>query len=183
MLFHFIEVARAAETAAPQESVTQLLGLDWKLFIAQLVNFGIVLFVLTKYVFGPLSKNLEARRQRIQTSLESAKVIEAEAEALETKRQQTLGKARAEAAEILNKAKHDAEQVKAEVLTATKVEQERLLAQSKTQIAQETNEAVRAARGQLADIVVGASEKLLRQKIDKNRDEKLIKEMLEQLSE
>ena len=42
------------------------LGLNWKLFMAQLLNFGIVLFVLWKWVFRPVAGALETRRQRVE---------------------------------------------------------------------------------------------------------------------
>lgn len=61
------------------------LGIDWKLLLAQGVNFLILLVVLTKFVYRPLMKMVEERRKRIEFGIKAgekgAKIInEAEEE-------------------------------------------------------------------------------------------------------
>ena len=51
-------------------------GLNWPFFIAQLLNFLIVLFVLKKFAFGPIQALLEQRRQRIIAGEDKLKEIE-----------------------------------------------------------------------------------------------------------
>ena len=48
------------------------LGIDWKLFLSQAVNFFILLGVLTFFVYKPLMKVLKERTQKIKTGLEKA---------------------------------------------------------------------------------------------------------------
>ena len=68
--------------------------IDWKLLIAQLVNFGIVLWVLYKFAIKPLSKTMDARTEEIEKSLEDAKKIEASLAQTETERQDKLDAAK-----------------------------------------------------------------------------------------
>src|SRR5262245_53133970 len=71
--------AETSQEAGKEESeggVLGMLGINWKLFIAQLINFGIVLFVLWKWVFKPVSSGLEARTTRIEKSLQDATQLE-----------------------------------------------------------------------------------------------------------
>jgi F-type H+-transporting ATPase subunit b len=49
------------------------LGIDWKLLIAQAVNFFLLLVILKMFIYGPLSKMLHERRRRIEEGLEKAK--------------------------------------------------------------------------------------------------------------
>jgi F-type H+-transporting ATPase subunit b len=49
------------------------LGIDWRLLISQAVNFLILLTVLRLFVYGPLMKVLEERRNRIALGIEKAK--------------------------------------------------------------------------------------------------------------
>jgi F-type H+-transporting ATPase subunit b len=49
------------------------LGIDWKLLIAQAVNFVLLFIILKMFVYGPLSKMLHERRQKIEEGLEKAK--------------------------------------------------------------------------------------------------------------
>ena len=54
------------------------LGIDLKILIAQLVNFLLLYFLLSKFAFGPLGKILEERRKRIEESEKRAQEIEQE---------------------------------------------------------------------------------------------------------
>ena len=52
------------------------LGIDWKLLLAQGVNFVILLVVLTKFVYKPLMKMVEARRQKIELGIRGGEMAE-----------------------------------------------------------------------------------------------------------
>ena len=42
------------------------LGIDWRLLIAQLINFSVLLFVLYKFLYHPILNILEKRRKQIE---------------------------------------------------------------------------------------------------------------------
>ncbi|MBU4369492.1 ATP synthase F0 subunit B, partial [Patescibacteria group bacterium] len=48
------------------------LGFDWRMALANLVNFLIIFFVLKKYAFKPIKEKLEEREKKIKTGLEDA---------------------------------------------------------------------------------------------------------------
>ena len=48
------------------DSIIETFHLDWKLFLAQVVNFTIVVFVLWRFAFKPLAKNLAERTRTIE---------------------------------------------------------------------------------------------------------------------
>ena len=52
------------------------------LMIWTLVSFGITFFVLRRYIFGPVQKAIDARRERIRQALEEADNARAEARRL-----------------------------------------------------------------------------------------------------
>jgi F-type H+-transporting ATPase subunit b len=53
------------------ELLTQL-GINWKLFLSQAVNFFILLTVLTVFVYKPLIKIIKERNEKIKNGLEKA---------------------------------------------------------------------------------------------------------------
>ncbi|MBT7553014.1 ATP synthase F0 subunit B, partial [bacterium] len=53
--------------------ILELFGVDWRLMIAQLVNFVIVLLVLWKFAIKPLMKTMESRNAEISKGLDDAK--------------------------------------------------------------------------------------------------------------
>jgi F-type H+-transporting ATPase subunit b len=68
-------------------------GVTLPKFIAQLVLFGIVYFVLSRYAFGPILKILEERRKRIEESLLNAEKIKKQLAQAELRYQEVLRKA------------------------------------------------------------------------------------------
>lgn len=180
--FHFINIAHAAEAAnevaAPSGGVLGLLGINFKLFIAQLVNFAIVLFILWKWVFTPITKQLQSRTASIEKSLKDAETTEKEKQEFNTWKKQEMAKARTEASGIVSAAAGEAESVKAQILAAAKAEQEKILETTKSQLKIEQEKAVAAVKTEVAGLVVSATEKILKQKLDPKKDKELIDEAL-----
>ncbi len=173
-----IPIAHAQETAAPSGGIVETLGINWKLFIAQLVNFGIILFILWKWVFGPVAKRLEERSNKIEKSLNDADRIEKEKREFEAWRQEELNKARKQAAEFITAAQTDAQKAREEVVKKTKDDQEKLIAQAKERIESDKQKALQDAKSELANLITNATEKILRKKLDAKADQELVKESL-----
>lgn len=170
-------------TAEPteDESIVGMFGLNWKLFLGQLINFGIVLFVLWKWVWKPVTSNMEARTQRIKDSLKNADQIEKDKSEFAAWRTEEMSQARQEASEIISTAKQQAETVKTEILDKAKAEQQNMLERNQQELAQQKTKMLQEAQGELAGLVVAASEKLLRSKLDSKTDQKLINQALKDL--
>lgn len=186
----FIEIAYASEVVS--EAVAEVaseptggplgtLGINLKLFIAQLVNFAIVLFVLWKWAWKPILKVLDERAKRVERSIEDAKRIEEEMKALDKKRNELLREAEQGAQAIIAEAGRVATAQRAAEMEKTKSEVSKLLARGKIELVQEKEQMVRAARAELSELVVAAAEKVLVEKLDAKRDEELVKKVLEQV--
>lgn len=110
------------------------LGVDWKILIAQLVNFLMVYFLLNRFAFRPLVKLLEERRSKVARSIKTAEEIERAKEALDKKVSATMSHARNEAQEIIARAesaiKTERQKSRQELEAQTAV----MLADTKTQI-------------------------------------------------
>jgi F-type H+-transporting ATPase subunit b len=87
------------------------LGVKWPEFIASLINFSIVLFVLWKFAYGPIINILAARRQKIIDGVTNADKIKTELARTEADRQKIL----AEAGDKANKLIEDARAAAARV--------------------------------------------------------------------
>lgn len=173
-----IPVARAAEE--PAGGIASL-GVNLKLFIAQLINFGILLFVLWKFAFTPVSKKLSERADKIEKSLNDADRIAKEKQEFQAWREQEMSKARAEASAIVTAAQTEAGKAKQQVLSETKQQQEKLVSEAKQQIENEKTRQLSEAKSELANMITTASEKILRKKLDSKADQELIKESLKNI--
>lgn len=179
MILQFlIPVAHAAEEAATNAGPAAIFGLNIKLFIGQLINFGILLLVFWKWILPHIVSGLQKRTERIEKSLHDADRIEKEKQEFEKWRQEEMSKARVEASSIVTKSQTDAGKAKDEILNQTKAEQQKLVDQAKKQIETEKNQQLQSAKSELADLVTNATEKILRGKLDEKKDAELIKQSL-----
>jgi F-type H+-transporting ATPase subunit b len=172
-------VTDEAHAEEEKQGIPGMFGLDWKLFIAQLVNFGIVLFVLWRFVFKPVAKGLAERTNKIEQSLKDAQQITEDKQTFESWKTAEMSKVRQEAAGIITQAKQEAEGVKASILDQAKAEQSRIVQQAQAQLENEKQKALNEIKGQIADMVVSASETILREKLDDKKDKQLIEQALQ----
>jgi F-type H+-transporting ATPase subunit b len=169
------ETSHATEASG---GVLGTLGIDLKLFIAQLVNFGIVLFVIWKWVVGPLGKTLTERQEKIEQGLKHAEEIQVERGKFDEKKLNEMKKIRHEADDVLRTATDTANKMKQEIISDAHKQSEKMLKQTEASIAQEKEQMLKEVKSEVATLVVAASEKILQSKLDKPKDQELIKESL-----
>ncbi len=177
-----ISTAHAATEAASNPGIVALFGLDIKLFIAQLINFGVIMFVLWKWVFTPLNNRLSERTKTIEDSLQTAEKIKEQQEAFQTWRKNEMEQARVEADGIISLAKTDAETVKQNLLNKAKLEQEEIVKNTSLQLNNLKSQALLDTKEEIANLITQATESILKTKLDSKKDHELIKSALEELS-
>lgn len=129
--------------------------------ILQALNFGILLFVLTKFLYKPILKIIEQRAQKIDQGLTAAEKNIAEREKLELLKKQELKKAEITAAKIVEVAKNEAEKVAKTLLetaradTAANIQKEEAAFHARLNAEEET------FKDRAADLVVSLSKSVL----------------------
>jgi len=140
-------LAAAAEN--PLTQITSEFGVNWGLFISQLIAFSIVAVLLNKFAYKPVLEVLEQRKAKIAEGLENADKIKAELEQAESTRKEIIEKANAQAnalieeARVASKKVRDTETQKAiasaeEIITkarhATEAEHAKMLAELRKEV-------------------------------------------------
>lgn len=87
-------------------------GVDWHYFIAQVISFSIVAFLLHRFAYRPVINVLEERRQRIAEGLENAEKIKSELARTEAARQEVLNQANTQANKLIEEARQAAARVR-----------------------------------------------------------------------
>ena len=154
------------------------LGINWKLFLAQLVNFGIVLFIFWKWVVKPLGETMIKRTEKIEQGLKNAEFTEAEKKKFEDWKQKEMKKVRAEADHILRTTTDTANKIKQDTIVDAQNQANKLVEQAKANIESEKSQMMKEAKQDLATLVVAASEKILRGKLDDRKDHELINDSM-----
>ncbi len=143
------------------DDLIKIFHIDWKLMIAQLVNFAIVAFVLWKFALKPLLKIMDERADKISDSLEQAKQIETELKSLDQKRVAADTEAKVQAQIIIKEAQVVAEAKRQELMVQVKEETARTLEQAREVLIAEQVKAMQAVRQQAARLVTQALTKIL----------------------
>ena len=156
------------------------LGINWKLFLAQLINFGIVLFIFWKWIVKPLGATLTARQEKIERGLKNAEYTEVEKKKFEEWKSSEMKKVRSEADHILRTTTDTANQIKQETIVDAQTHANKILEQAKSSIESEKVQMLKEVKLEVATLVVAASEKILRSKLDPKKDHQLINESIKQ---
>lgn len=158
-----------------------MLNTEWGLMVWTLITFGLAVFVLWKFAFGPLQRIIDERRARIQQSMDAAEQTRAEALALLDEYKQTLARVRGEAEEILENSRSAGEATKAELIAEARGQAERVLARAHEQIERETRAALRELKAQVAELTLLATEKVTARSLTEDDQRRLIDEAVAEL--
>lgn len=161
------------------EMLTKL-GIDWKIFIAQLINFSVLFLILRIFAWKPITAALEQRRQKIDKGIENAKAAEDKLEAIEQEKNQVLSEARKEALHIIDDAKQKASSLKDEKLRLAKTEIDKQVSEAKEMILGERQATYTAIKHDLADLITKATGKIVKD-LDAEAHKKLIEEAVSDL--
>lgn len=169
-----------AKQVAESTGALGALGVDGKLFLAQLVNFGIVFFVMWKWVYTPLLKVMDERTKKIEQGVSDAEAAGALLRGAKEQGSQAIAEARKQAKAILDEAAAAAEAERQAMADKARLEVERIVAQGKDQLKGEQRKMVAEAKAEVASLVALAAEKVLREKIDPKKDAALIAQALKE---
>jgi F-type H+-transporting ATPase subunit b len=161
--------------------ILQLFGVDWKLMLAQVFNFIIVLAVLWRFALKPLNKTMEARNKEIAQGLDDAKNASQRLHQVEQEAKEQINKAKQEAMFILEKANTQAEASRKTASEKTKQEVAVLITKAKEQIEAEKDMLVQEARQDLSKLLVEALEKILTKGVSQEIDKKYLQAIAKEL--
>lgn len=163
------------------ESLIDTFHLDIKLLIAQTINFAVVLAVLYFFAIKPLLGKMKERSKEIEKGLEDARKSEESLQQARGEYEKLINEAKKEANGIIEDSRKKGEEKKQEIVEEAKDEIEKTTQQEKKRLQKEHDEMISEVQKQIADIMNNSLEKLVREKVDKEKDEAFIKETLENI--
>lgn len=110
------------------------LGIDWKLLIAQIINFGLLLWLLSKFLYKPIVKRIEKDEGELAEARKQKKELDAEIEVFEKRRKEEISGAKLRAREIIKEAEKIGEEIKKETHAKTEKESAAIIEQSKKRL-------------------------------------------------
>jgi F-type H+-transporting ATPase subunit b len=157
-----------------------LVQTDPGLFIWTIVTFLVLLGLLAKFAWRPLLQALDSREKAIRKSLDDAQRAQQELERLNAESAQIIAKARVDADGIISQSRADADRLREELRTQARAEADRIVKAAERQIQLDTTHALEQIRHEAVDLSMMIASKIIQRNLTKEDNERLIDEALRQ---
>lgn len=157
-------------------------GVEWPKFLAQLILFIIVYFVLKKFAFGPIIAMLEERRKRIEEGQLNAQRIKQQLAEAEQRHAEILQKANAEAQKLIDQARESASHVADRKMQEAVASAEQMIAKAREASALEYERSMDQLKRELGHLVVETTAKVTGKILTADDQKRLQEEAARQLA-
>jgi F-type H+-transporting ATPase subunit b len=151
------------------------------LIVWTMVTFICLAAILGKYAWKPLLKMLKEREDKIRTALEEAERARTETAEMLKQNEKNLARAEEEYQKIVREGKALAEKLKEEIVIKAKQQAQQEIRQASEEIQRSVDAAKLQLRTEIADLAIKATEKILDETLDGNKQKKLIDSVINQL--
>jgi len=150
------------------QEVLKALGIKGPVILLQMIGFGVLYFLLRRYLFGPVGAMLQARRQEVEAGLKAAEEARAEAARLKQDREQILAQEREEGRALVQKAVQEAQAVRERLLAEAQGERQAMLERGREMIELERRQAVVELREEVSELALRAAARAIREAMDED---------------
>lgn len=153
-------------------------GFDWKVALANFVNFLIILFILNKFFFKSIGKTLDERKKKIVEGLTLREEAERDRQNAFAEKTEILARTREEETRLLSLAHEKAETLKSTLLAKAETEAESIRDKAEGELAKMKKELYNEWQDKSPKLVVDIASKVLSEKFTKDVNESYIKTLV-----
>jgi len=135
-------------------------------FIWQLLAFVILIYLLQRFLYKPILKMLDDRRNRISESMEQAEQIKRDNQEAAKRAEQIIGEAQAQVREMLAAANQQSQRTIAAAQAEAREQREKLLADDHAQIQTDTTRAKEELQREVGRLAIMAASKVVGKSLD-----------------
>lgn len=157
------------------------LGLNLKIVIIQAIGFLILLWLLKKFLFGPIQDIMQRRREEVVESYEKNERARQELEGLKKSYETMVADIENEARQKMEQTVKEAQKLAQEILTETRQEADEMRERAFYDINQEKKKALTELRNEVIDLSMQLTTKMIQKSMDKKTAEKLVDDFIGEL--
>jgi len=157
-------------------------SINWTL-VFNLINFGILLYLLKRLLFKPALEYLDRRREQIAARMTAAREDQAAAARLVEDRRRELDAARRKAQAILDEAAARSEEIVAGARETAKAEADRIVDAARAEMVQDRDRMIRELREAYAEIAVTGAARVLDREVKIDDHRRLLDQLLAEIDE
>jgi F-type H+-transporting ATPase subunit b len=151
---------------------------DTGLMIWTLGIFLVLMVVLSRFAFGPLTKAVRAREQSLQQAIDAAKADREAAAKLLQEHEARIEAARGEAQKLIADGRSIAEKMRGDLLEQTRKEQQDMLERARREIEREKDRAIAQLRREAVDLALAGASKVIEQNLESQKNRQLVESYL-----
>jgi F-type H+-transporting ATPase subunit b len=160
--------------------VLATLGINVRDFVWHLINFVVLIGLLSYFLYRPISAMLEERSRRIEESLAAAERAQAGVAAADREREELLTSTRSEIQEMMTTAQQVAERIQSDARSAAQQEAQRIIETARQEAEAERAQAMAELRREVASLAVLAAERVISRSLDDQVHRQLVDEFLDE---
>jgi len=145
------------------------------------ITFLVLIGVLWKFAFGPITRMLAERETTIRDAIDSARKEREEAERMLAQQKEALIKAQRDAAELAKRNQQEMENFRTQLTAQARKEADDLVATARKAIGEERRLAVAQLRAEVADLAVAAASRIVKSSLDEKAQRQLVDEYIKDL--
>jgi F-type H+-transporting ATPase subunit b len=168
----------AQEPARATEAPQSLLSLQTGLMFWTLIVFLVLLFILWKFAFGPITAAVRSREEALEAAIKAANDDRAAAAKVLEDHRREIEAARGEAQRFIAEGRATAEAMRAEMLEATRLQQQEMLDRARRDIEAEKGKAIDELRREAIDLAIAGASKVIEKNLDDAGNRKLVESYL-----
>lgn len=151
--------------------------------VVQALNFIILLFILSKFLWKPIMSIIEERQKYIADSISAAEDVKQEAQAMKAQYHEMLQNVEKEAQRKIFEVTNYAEKMKADIIIEAKEEAAKIVKMTEQDVALEKQKALSEVRTHVASLAVLTASQVLKDSLDSVSHEKLMQDVVKRVGE
>jgi len=159
----------------------QSLGLDPKVILSQILAFAFIYVILSRFLFGPIARMVKARNDEIAERLNSAERHEKAMEQVRDEYEGRIADIERESRDRIQEATREAHEAGVQIVAEARTEREEMIARARQEIRHEKERALVEIRDQVAALVVGGAERIIRRELDDSLHRELVDEYINEV--
>jgi F-type H+-transporting ATPase subunit b len=171
----------ASPLLAQDTGGSTLMTLQVNVMFWTLVIFLVLLFILSKLAFKPITAAVEARERTLEQALDSAKRDRAEAARLLGEHQEKLEAAHGEVQKLIAEGRATGEKLRADLIDRARSEQQDMLERAKREIEREKEHAITQLRREAVEMAIAGAGRVIEENLDGPRNRQLVEGFLSTL--
>lgn len=160
----------------------EALGINASTLIANFVNFTIFALAIYAVGFKPMKKFIDERTALIEKGIEDAKKAESVLEDAKSEQERVTAEAHKQAQDIIEKAREQAKLQADDIVKKTEESVAQMAEKAKKDLNAERDRMVQETKDQALTLVIAATEKLLAEKVDTEKDKSQIERILQEVN-